>query len=97
MNKKPSRLAQALRELRQWKAGDIMFLSKAHADLKRVGRERFLGSGVILSITALNGTDLVEPVLINDGLSDETIEALRRDVKRAYDYRLLMNRIPDDG
>lgn len=97
MNKKPSRLVQALKDLRNWKAGDILYLSKAHADLKKVGRERFLGSGVILSITALNGAEIVEPVLINDGLSEETIEALRRDVKRAYDYRLLMNRIPDDG
>ncbi len=42
MNKKPSRLVQALKDLRNWKAGDILYLSKAHADLKRVGKDLIL-------------------------------------------------------
>lgn len=94
---KLSRLAQALKDLRALKAQDIGTLSKAHADAQRLGKDRFLASGVIVSVTTIGGTTLLEPVMIADGLSDETIKALRRDIKATYDYRLTMNRIRDDG
>lgn len=94
MAKLPRMAAMAV-ELLQHKAQDIGTLFRAHAALAKLGKDRYMASGVIVSVTNLSGKPLVEPVLIADGLSRDTIDALRRDVKASYDYRLTMNKIKD--
>lgn len=56
------------------------------ADIGVVGASTnsYTGSGVILTITGLGGKELIPPTLIRNGLSVESIEALRADIRRSY-------------
>lgn len=47
--------------------------------------EHFKGSGVLLQLTALGGSEIIVPIVIRDGLSPETIAALRADILRSYE------------
>ena len=47
--------------------------------------ERLMGSAVILELTGLGGKQMIVPVAIRDGLSPETIAALRADIARSYE------------
>lgn len=44
-----------------------------------------MGSGVVITLTALGGKQLIVPVTIRDGLSHETITALRADIVRSWE------------
>lgn len=44
-----------------------------------------MGSGVLLQLTGLGGNEIIPPVMIRDGLSEETIAALRKDLARSYE------------
>lgn len=56
----------------------------ASLEIDKAG-EALFASAAVLRITALGGLELVAPVAIRDGLSKETIEAIRRDLQRSYD------------
>ena len=45
-----------------------------------------MGSGVILTIKKLDGSNLVDPVMISNGLSDASVAALRADLVRSFQY-----------
>lgn len=45
-----------------------------------------MGSGVLVQLTALGGKELINPVVIQNGLSEATIEALMNDIRRSYNY-----------
>lgn len=75
-------------ELVQNKAHDIFTLKLAHENVAKCTTKRFMASGVIIRIQALNGSDLAESFLIQDGLSDETIAAIQADIMRTYELRL---------
>jgi hypothetical protein len=92
MNKKLTRAQQDAKDARNYKAHDVMTLKMAHVDLGKLARIDFKASGVLITIKALNGTTLMEPVLISDGLSPETIKALQDDIKRTYDWRLELSK-----
>lgn len=55
-------------------------LGAASHQLDKVGTDRFMASAVIVSITAQNGTQLVEPFMCHDGLTKETILELQRQI-----------------
>ena len=70
--------------------------------LHKLSTDRLLGSGVILSLTLLGGQQPFEPVMISNGLSNETIKALRNDLfvafsttpkssPRSFKYEYLVN------
>lgn len=48
-------------------------------------RDRMLGSGVILAIYDLSGKTRVSPVMLKDGLSNETINSLLNDMQYSFD------------
>lgn len=79
---KPSKsdLKRKVKELTGQLASTYHF---ADAALDKAGPDLF-GSGVLLQLHALGGTKLIEPVVIRDGLSAETIAALRKDIERSY-------------
>lgn len=82
-------------DLRVIKAYDIGTLSRAYKSVDKASDKYYMGSGVTIAIkntNAVNNT-IVEEVLIVDGLSKETIDAIKRDIKRTYDLRLSFNRI----
>ncbi len=43
-----------------------------------------MASGVMVELTALGCRQLIVPVVIRDGLSQDTIEALQRDIARSF-------------
>lgn len=53
--------------------------------LDKASISKTFGSAVILELTFLGGHKVMEPVAIKDGLSDETIAAIKADLKRSYD------------
>lgn len=59
------------------------FASKA---LDKLSTDRLMGSGVILSLTKVGGEMPFEPVMICNGLSKETIAALKADLARSFNY-----------
>ena len=56
----------------------------ADATLDKAG-DSLMGSGALLQLSALGGRELINPVVIRDGLSPETIAALRKDILRSYE------------
>ena len=56
------------------------------ADMSLGKAANCMGSGVILTITKLDGRNLVDPVLIRNGLSDASVAALRADLARSFQY-----------
>ena len=59
--------------------------------------ENFMGSGVILELTALGGKELIPPVMIRDGLSRESIKALQSDFSRSFELATLVNPLLIEG
>lgn len=55
----------------------------ASATLDKAG-DALTASGCLVRLHALGGRELIPPVLIRDGLSAETIAALRADIVRSY-------------
>ena len=55
------------------------------AELHRAGSDALTASGVVVTLTALGGRKITEPFVVKNGLSDETIKALRRDIRRSYE------------
>lgn len=52
--------------------------------LEKASERHMMASACILRITALGGREIVEPVAIRDGLSQESIIALQNDLKRSW-------------
>jgi hypothetical protein len=51
--------------------------------------ENLMGSGVLLQLTFLGGKEVFPPVVIRDGLSRETIEAIKADLKKSYNLAVM--------
>ena len=81
MSKKPT-YAQLERQLFELRAQTGAALRSARAVLDRAGSERQTASAVIITITELGGRLITDPFAIADGLSCDTIEALKRDITR---------------
>ncbi len=56
----------------------------ATRELKKAGRNHLAASAVIVELTVLGGRKIFEPIAIRGGLSDETLEALRKDMVRSF-------------
>ncbi len=57
----------------------------AHKDLGKASTEHMRASGVILTLTALGGREIISPVMIADGLSNETTAAIQADLRRSHE------------
>lgn len=91
----PVKKSKLTRQDMEQKIHDLesQLIYRCHFASQYVGKadtKRFMGSGVILSLTALGGKEIFEPVLIRDGLSDETIAALKADLARSYEIATLL-------
>lgn len=85
--KKLPKIQKLENEVRVLTASQRFIISAAYRDLEKCGQDRYAASGVTITIKNLNPTNniIVREVVIPDGLSAETIKALKADVKRAYD------------
>jgi hypothetical protein len=85
-------------DLRVANAGALHNVALAIADIEKLLTVNFAGSAVILKIDSIsaNKPDLVRPVEVIDGLSKETIEAIKKDLIRSYKLKttLAYNFIP---
>jgi hypothetical protein len=81
---KAQRIAELERQLHEAKAAQVHNYHFASTGLDKLSTDRLMGSGVILSMTVLGGHTTFKPVLIRDGLSKETIAAIKADLVRSY-------------
>lgn len=95
-SKKDAELARLRKAFLQYQASDLHAYASAHHELQKLGKDRYLASGVIVTIQNLSGETKVGPVMISDGLSAESIAALMADVRASYDSRIAhpVNRVP---
>lgn len=78
------RIAELERQLLEAKAAQAHVYFHAEARLDRAGTDHMKASGVLLTLTELGGREICQPVLIRDGLSAETIAAIKSDLARSY-------------
>ena len=54
-------------------------------ELLKLNRDRYMASGVIMTISDIKGKELMQQVCFKDGLSNESINALLEDMQYSYD------------
>jgi hypothetical protein len=83
MAKKLTR-AQLERKVLELESQLIHVYHFADATIHKAGTSYMMASAVLLQITALGGREIIPAVAIRDGLSDETIAAIRADLRRSF-------------
>ena len=86
--KKTDRIAKLTRERDEALAGQVHTYHFASYALNKLSTYHLATSGLILSITVLGGREPFDPVMIRDGLSKETIAALKADLVRSYNLAI---------
>lgn len=82
------RIEELENKLRSAEAYQIHKLHFASYALDKLITGKMYGSGVIISITSLSGKPLVDPTVISDGFSPETIAALQADMRRSFEKQM---------
>lgn len=83
-----ARIAKLEREKKELEAQLVFRHHFASAELDKMSIDRMMGSAVILEMKALGGKFGVDPVAISDGLSEETIKAIKADLVRSYNQAI---------
>jgi hypothetical protein len=81
---KAQRIAELERKLMEAEALQVHNYHFASAGLDKASTDHLMASAVILTLTAIGGRVICRPVAIKDGLSKETIAALKADMVRGY-------------
>lgn len=82
--KKPS-YAELQRKIIELESQLVHRYAFASKEIDKASVDRLMASGAVITISALGGRVLVEPVCIRDGLSNDTIKALKADLLRSYE------------
>ncbi len=61
----------------------------ATSTIDKASTAHLMASGVLLQLTGIGGKEIINPVMIKDGLSPETIAAIKADLKRSYDLSVM--------
>lgn len=85
-----AQLAQKLKDMQAQLAASYAAMDKA---VQKANDDKFMGSGVIITLTAIGGAQIGVPVMIHDGLSDATIAAIRADIARSVALSNLVNKV----
>lgn len=85
---KAQRIAELERKLFESEAAQIHTYHFASVQLDKLVTDKMMGSGVIMTLTTLGGRLKIGPVMIKNGLSKETIEAIKADLVRSYNYAI---------
>lgn len=85
---KAQRIAELERKLFEAEAAQIHSHHFASVRMDKLVTDKMMGSGVIMSFTTLGGGTTIGPVMIYNGLSKETIEAIKADLVRSYKYAI---------
>lgn len=81
------RIQELERKLLETNSQLIHVLHFSCVDLIKASTDKMQGSGVIITITALGGKPIIEPTCIANGLSNATIQALKADMVRSFEYK----------
>jgi hypothetical protein len=57
----------------------------AAATVDKASGNYLMASGVLVQLTGVGGKEIMCPIMIKDGLSLETVAALKADIIRSYD------------
>lgn len=88
MKNNPETKTDLRRKLTEALAGQAHVYHFAGCELQKLSTDKLLGSGVVITMTVLGGRLGMQPTLIRDGLSPETIAAIKADLKRSYDLAI---------
>lgn len=88
-SKKDARIAELERQLVEARAAQIHNLHFSSHALAKASEKHMKGSAVILTISAIGGREITGPIMINNGLSQETIAALEADMVRSWNEVLV--------
>lgn len=83
---KAARIADLENKLREALAGQAYVYSHACVNINKADTARMNASGVVITVTALGGREILGPTLVLNGLSDATIAALKSDFVRSFEY-----------
>lgn len=83
-NKQPT-VADLKRKILELEGSIASSYYYAHGEVAKASTDHMMASGVVVSITALGGRQVMRPVVIRDGLSPETVAAIQRDLQRSYE------------
>jgi hypothetical protein len=61
----------------------------ANKEIDKASADYRMASGVLLQLTGIGGKEIINPVMIKDGLSIDTINAIKADLKRSYDLAIM--------
>ena len=81
-------IAELQRKVSELQAQSILSQSQAHNALETMGHNKLMGSCCIITIETLGGRFKIDPFAVNDGLSNETITAIKADIKRSLDLTI---------
>lgn len=59
--------------------------ASACSEISKASTDHLTASAVILTLTALGGREIVTPIAIRDGLSKDTIAAIKADLIRSHE------------
>lgn len=85
--RKPTR-AELERKILESTASKLATYEFAYKDIDKASQNKRMGSAVIITVTALGGQSIIDPVSITDGLSDELIAALKTEVARSAKHQV---------
>lgn len=85
--KRVQEIALLKNKLRVLEASQLSTICRAYKGIDKCGTDRYMASAVTITIRNINADNntIIEEVAINDGLSPETIAAIKADIKRCYD------------
>lgn len=81
--------AQLERQIHELESQLTFRYHAAYNEIDKAVTDRMMGSAVVLTLTALGGREIINPVAIRDGLSKETIAAIKADLIRSYELATL--------
>lgn len=85
---KDQRITELERKLFESEAAQIHAHHFASVEMDKLVTNKMMGSGVIVTFTTLGNRTTIGPVMIRNGLSKETIEAIKTDLVRSYEYAI---------
>lgn len=78
------------REIELIKVDNIHRLTDAYKNIEKCTDKNYMASAITITIKNINQKNFIvcEEFSIADGLSPETVEAIKRDIKRTYDLKM---------
>lgn len=90
MEKQKETRKELKRKLQITESDSFYALTNAYKNIDSCTTDNFMASGVTITIKNINKNNpiICEEFCIIDGLSEETIKAIKKDIKRSYDLKM---------